>query len=356
MLTDLAIAGLKPKPKQYLVPDIPNFYVRVSQSGAKAFVCHVGKERKRLTVGRYPDMSLKDARIAARRLMLQDTPMNSERLKTVLDIYERLHLSKYKGNNKRDTTHLLRKYFKPLFEKEIRALTARQITNILDPMTPAMHNHMFGLFRTFFNWCERRDYIERSPIAKLSKPYKAKSRERVLTDDELKRVYIAARNTKDVFSAVICLAALTGQRRGELAQIEDGWLSCGDGGAMLTIPASKTKNGKEHRIPLPHWRMVYYAKRIAGSNHNYWNKPKIKLDKASSTAGWTIHDLRRTFATNCARLGVNPVVIERILNHAAPQSMGGSIAAIYNRHQYTSEMKQALDAHAKWLHSMIRSS
>ena len=85
-----------------------------------------------------------------------------------------------------------------------------------------------------------------------------------------------------------------------------------------------------------------------------WSTLKGRLDRATGKRGWTIHDLRRTFATNCARLGVQPHVIERILNHTTGTISG--IAAVYNRHHFQYEMRQALHLHEQWLLLLVSSS
>ena len=224
MLSDLAVQSLKATGKQYVAWDRPNFGVRVSQAGAKTFIALVGRERRRVTIGRYPSVSLKDARRKAQLLMLQPVAERpTETVRAVLNAYCELHLSHYKGNNRRDTIHLINKFLTPLFEKEIGSITARDITTILDPMKPYMHNHMFGVFRTFFNWAERRSHIDRSPLAKLRKPHKTRPRERVLTDEELVSAWRAADKLGD-FGTVIQLCILTGQRRGEVAGARIEWI------------------------------------------------------------------------------------------------------------------------------------
>lgn len=202
-------------------------------------------------------------------------------------------------------------------------------------------NHATAAIKTLFNWAEQKGYLDRNPIAKLPKPYRDKSRERILNDDELRQIWMASKKLGD-FGALVRLCILTGQRRGELAALQENWIA----GSMLTIPASATKNGREHRLPLPHLARSTALLTLARSTkRTSWSKPKARLDALCGVTGWTLHDLRRTFATRLAELATPPHVIERILNHAAPASLGGDIGAIYNRFQYLEEQRQALDAY-----------
>lgn len=350
MLSDLAVSSLKPTGKQYVVWDTPNFGVRVSQAGAKTFIAQIGSERRKVTIGRYPSVSLKDARRKAQLLLLQPViERPTETVRTVLDAYRDLHMVHYKGTNKRDSIHLIYKYLTPLFEKPIGSVTARDITTILDPLKPGMQNHVFALFRTFFNWAERRSHVERSPLAKLRKPHKARVRERVLTDEELVSAWRAAEKMDD-FGTIIHLCILTGQRRGEVAGARQDWIDTSVADApVMVFAGSATKNGREHRLPLTRKMVDLFA--VPRGPFHKWSTLKGRLDRATGSRGWTIHDLRRTFATNCARLGVQPHVIERILNHTTGTISG--IAAVYNRHHFQDEMRQALELHERWALGLV---
>ena len=77
---------------------------------------------------------------------------------------------------------------------------------------------------------------------------------------------------------------------------------------------------------------------------NGWSNLKTKFDKSvEGVAPWTLHDLRRTFATNLAALGTPIHVTEKLLNHVSGTVSG--VAAIYNRHAYMDEMRAAV---ANW--------
>jgi len=78
---------------------------------------------------------------------------------------------------------------------------------------------------------------------------------------------------------------------------------------------------------------------------NGFSKSKLALDKklGDKFSPWTLHDLRRTFATNLAKLGTPIHATERLLNHTSGTMSG--IVAVYQRHDFQKEMREAVD---KW--------
>jgi integrase len=152
---------------------------------------------------------------------------------------------------------------------------------------------------------------------------------------------------------------LTGQRREEVAGMT--WIELSEDLATWTIPATRTKNGIPHLVPLsqPARELlqalasdrpehVQGAPRRAnrslvfpgecGTPFGGWSKAKSALDRASGVSGWWLHDLRRTLATGLQRLGVRLEVTEAVLNH-----LSGSVG-IYQRHDRAEEKRSALDA------------
>jgi integrase len=146
----------------------------------------------------------------------------------------------------------------------------------------------------------------------------------------------------------------TGQRRGEIAQLEWQWV----GEDSISFPASVAKNGRAHSVPLGP-EAVGLLKRVprfvdcpyvfpAGKKRseattvfNSWSKPKAALDAECGVVGWTLHDLRRTVSSGMAGLGVPQVVVEKLLNHVSGGSLS-PIAQVYNRHAYQEEMRAAV--------------
>jgi integrase len=154
------------------------------------------------------------------------------------------------------------------------------------------------------------------------------------------------------FAAIVQLLILTGARRGEIAGLRADYVS----NDTCTLPSALTKNKREHTFPLSETtssllstalqpprtsELLFPARGSFTRPFNGWSKSKVALDELSGVSGWTLHDLRRTFATRLAELAVAPHVIERLLNHVTGTVSG--VAAVYNRASYMAEMRAAID-------------
>jgi integrase len=211
----------------------------------------------------------------------------------------------------------------------------------------------------------------------------AAKRERVLSDAEVAEIWQAAGEASEPFGPIIRLLILTGQRRGEVAGMTWGELS--DDLTIWSLPAERTKNGIAHNVPLStlvrgllqpvmredpgkrHASGQLIFPGVAGTPFAGWSKAKIALDnaimarraKAAETGGkppapltpWNVHDLRRTVATGLQRLGVRLEVTEAVLNHVSGSR--GGIAGVYQRHDWASEKRAALDAWATHVRSIV---
>ncbi len=203
-----------------------------------------------------------------------------------------------------------------------------------------------------FSWSVAHRLRSDNPVAGVFRPRKAESRHRVLTDDELKKVWSAFDAVGWPFGMVAKLLLLTGQRRSEVAGMR--WSELGPDGTW-NIPPSRTKNKLPHQIVLPPAArdVVAAVPRIEGQDLLFsttggtavsgWSKAKRAIDEAvgeEQLPEWRIHDLRRTTATGMANLNVQPHVIEAVLNHVSGVRAG--VAGIYNRAAYKDEKKAAL--------------
>jgi integrase len=225
--------------------------------------------------------------------------------------------------------------------------------------------------KIFLRWSVKHGLLERSPIDLMSAPSRAMARERTLNDEEIATVYSAAQATSYPFGTIVQLLLLTGQRRGEIAALRWDWIDLP--GRTITLPSSITKNGRQHTFPygdvveailatIPvQGEFLFPASRtnVRGKPttiFNGWGKPKALLDVAIAEAGvaippWTLHDLRRTFATQLAALQTPVHVTEKLLNHVSGTVAG--VAAIYNRHTYMDEMREAVTLWEQRLSSLL---
>jgi integrase len=240
-----------------------------------------------------------------------------------------------------ETERLLRRHFLPtLKDKNVGSIATAEVMEIVDDLlrTPSECAHAFTAAKTFFRFTVRRGYAERSPLDALQKPTKSVARDRVLSDEELRSVLTTARQS-GTYGVIVELLVLTGQRVGQITALNSNFLYAGE--KSITWPAEYMKGNKEHTIP--------YGERAAALlmhapfTFNSFSDAHRTFLQTAKVAHFTRHDLRRTFATGLAKINVPPHVTERILAHSTGTISG--VAAIYNRHSYLDEMRQAME---KW--------
>ena len=209
---------------------------------------------------------------------------------------------------------------------------------------PIAANKALKSLKTFLQWCVGRAVLDQSPAEGVPLPSKEVARDRVLNDEELAQVVLAARRIGGPYGFVVELLALTGQRREEVAGLQREELDLER--RVWTIPKQRTKNAKAHVVHLSD-QAVAVLKRADQRGALFATKPlqfskfKRLLDQFSGVAGWRLHDLRRTCVSGMARLGIPPHIADKILNHNAGTISG--VAAVYQRHEFLSERQEALE-------------
>lgn len=300
------------------------FGIRVSQGGSKSFVVMYGTDRRLKTLGKYPSMSLKNARDAASLVKVTDTPKRrldrlSEARSAFLDDCE----TRLRPKTIEQYTHYLNQCDKTYLSDITK-------TSIIDQTA-----HAIASWKAFFNWCIRHELVSRNPFTFYVARYG--SRFRVLSADETKAIWSY---DYPPYSDYLKLQLLTGQRRGQ-------WGEYSIVGDTIVFPATAMKAKKEHSIPLTEWA----ASLLPLPYFNGWSKAKARIDKHVPLDAWRLHDIRRTFSTNCASLDIPLHVTERIMAHTSGTVSG--VAATYNRYNYLKEMRQALDIYEKHIQSLI---
>ena len=338
----------------------------MSQAGTKAFILATGKNRDRTTIGRYPIVSLQDARKEALQLIGDRAGGKLHRTRMPFEDAIPLFVAEKSQKNRARTIveneRILRKYFVSLHRTNLADITTPDITRILDKLsdTPGSALHAFWTLRTFLRWCFKRGYIDRNPIERLDPPSRTVFRERVLTDDELCTVWLAADQTDHQFGAIVKLLILTGQRRSEIGSLQASYLTDN----QIYLPLEITKNRRTHTFPIgltaaatlstnitPSTTSVFPAKGKHDQPFNGWSKAKAQLDQKAQIAPWTLHDLRRSYATGLQRLGVKLEVIEALLNHVSGTRAG--IIGVYQRHHYQDEMREAVERWESHLRTIL---
>ena len=356
-LTDIVLRNLPPPERgQKTYPDdtLSGFGIRVSQGGTKTFTLLVGRTRERITIGRFPVIGLADARTEAKRLLAERTlgkhRPHRAKFETALEQFFATHLAQTsRPATQKEVKRLLTRHLLPKLRHEsMENITTHDLTRIVDKLvgTPSECEHLFRAAKTFFRWALRRRLIAHSPLEGLEAPAKGESRDRVLSDQELARVLACCAHLGSTFAVFVRLLALTGQRKGEIASLRAEMIN--RDARTITLPL--TKNGRPHTFPfnaaaweliekLPKEGLLFPAKG-KDSPLNGFSKAMRDFRGKCGIDHWTLHDLRRTFATGLQRLGVRLDVTEALLNHVSGVRAG--VVGVYQRHNYQQEMRTAV--------------
>jgi integrase len=332
----------------------------------------------RETIGRYPRISLSNARASALDIMraAQDGADARERRSRapctvtygeLVEAYVEKHLKVNARSWRNIRSGLLSQRMTPFLKRPVATVTRREIIDLCDAMVAAgapqgAVNHLRHL-KMLFNWAAGRDMIVHNPTSGVKPPAKSVERDRVLTDAEIAAVWQATFNLTSPFGEMYRMFLLTGQRRSEVSTMRWSEVT----GDLWTIPREKVKKDRAHTVPLSRTaRRILYALRElprfaedgfvfsttggASASSNFC-KTKRELDRLSNVTDWTIHDIRRTVRSKLAELGVPREVARKVLNHE-----DGKVDRIYNRHDYLSEKREALDTWEKMLLSLISRS
>ncbi len=360
--------------KRYEARDtmIPGLHLRVSATGGKVWYLstRVDRRNRRIKLGTYPTLSLSDARERARDVLRDidigtfeksnagspeaPVPTLGEVIPQFIDLHAKPRNRDWKG-----TESILTKFAtmnSTPIDQIKRADVVRELDAIVAGGAPTRANRALAAFKKLMNWCIDRGIIETSPVATLKPPTKEVARERVLTETELVASWDAATQEAFPFEPFLRLLILTGQRRGEVAGMR--WSELDLGKALWTLPAKRTKNASSHIVPLAPLAIdiLKSVPRFLDSDLVFttngttpisgFGRLKERLDAVFVDAeGWRFHDLRRTMATNMAMMRVQPHIIEAILNHKTGIVSG--VAAVYNRHAYLDEKREALERWAR---------
>lgn len=374
-LTDLSVRNLTPPKKGQKIhfdDTLPNFGIRISPRGTRSWVIIVGENRSVRTIGRYPNMSLRDARRTAKAELAsprtsapaaKDAYTFDAAVKRFLDDCER----RLAPRTLHDYRTILRRNF-PFGNENIHTITSAKLRKKLDALRdkPAEQRHAHATIRVLFRWALRHEIVTVDPTVSLPTPPPQRSRDRVLSDSELTSVYAASCDYPYPFGPLIRLLCLLGQRRGEIAQLQWQWIDFSE--KIITFPADSVKNRTIHYVPisgtaysilenLPQETPYVFPSRSYKSKQYKpfanWRTAKENFDKKlNNVEAYTLHDLRRTFASQLARLGTPIHVTEALLNHRS--GTHGGIVGIYQRYDYMKERRDALDRLEQHLETLIQ--
>ena len=247
-------------------------------------------------------------------------------------------------------------YFKPLHDMPLDKITRRdvaaQLVRVEREHGSAAAHAARAKLSGFFAWALKSGLVETgNPVAATPIPEPSKPRDHVLTDAELAAIYTALPPESE-YGRMIRLLTLLGARRQEIGGI--AWPELDLDAGVWTKPASRTKNKREHKLPLPSavLEIIKSVPRMASRDQLFglraavgfsnFTKVKLALDAASGVRGARLHDIRRTVSTRLHDLATPPHVVEQVLGHRMHRA--GS-AGTYNWSEYRDEVAAALD---KW--------
>jgi integrase len=248
--------------------------------------------------------------------------------------------------------------FAPLSERPIGAITRAEIAARLQDLIVengrAAAARARSTLSSLYSWAMREGLCEANPVAMTNNPGQGEPRDRVLSNVELAAVWNACR--EDDFGRIVRLLILTGCRRDEISSLR--WSEIN--GATITIPAARSKNRKAHSLALPQMAMdilgsiqrhpdrdFIFGQRGGGFSRWGWHTTALRNRLGQTVAPFTLHDLRRTAATGMAEIGIQPHIIEAVLNHVGHKT---GVAGVYNRALYAQEKTIAL---ARWAEHLL---
>jgi len=365
-LTDTAVANLKARDQRYEIYDAlqPGFGIRVAPSGAKTWIVmgRVAGRKKRVSLGRYPAMTLKAARAGAQSVLrqMQSGVMEKPEPDLTFDAalaqwYDREQRSRRSFSQVERAMQLHVRPF--LAGKPLDQISKRDLIQVIDRVTDSgakvQANRVRAFCRRFFRWCTERDLLDASPAAALPKPAPEVSRDRVLSEKELRKIWQAAGKMGYPFGPVFQLLVLTGQRRDEVAKLRRSELD--EANRVWSFQGARAKNHKAHVVHLSAQSLAVLAGVPRSSDQDLlfstngrtavsgFSRAKARLDTLSGVSDWRLHDLRRSFATHAVeRLKAQPAVVDKVLNHSAATIRG--VQAVYQRAEFLAERESVLEA------------
>lgn len=418
--TDTMIRKLKPEDNKYIRSEGNGFTVRVMPSGVKTwlYVYSISGKRREMNLGSYPDVTLETARDKFEEARKQvkngvdpiavveeaaEARRNALTVEKLADDYIKLYAKPFKKSWEKDS-QILNRDILPLWGKrKADSIKRSDVANLLDGIVsrgaPIMGNYAFAVIRKMFNWAVEKGKLENTPCTGLKLPAPRVERDRTLTEQEIKTLWNSLDrvdlNMSFEIRRALKLVLLTGQRPGEVIGLHTREID----GAWWTLPAARSKNGREHRIYLTVTALslitetIEYVKQCrdisAGTEYDGFIFPcpdKKKIQSIGDTAPpiavlrnlnypisdqkgrplfdkdgkpatenrlgvehFTPHDLRRTAATFMSKIGFMDEVIDAVLNHKKK-----GIIRTYNKNKYDAEKQSALETWERKLNNIVK--
>jgi integrase len=363
--------------------DLPGFGLRLRLGSDRLRKTWVAQYRahgrsRRVLIGSAEALGTEQAKTAAKKVLakvaLGEDPQaekiarrqqDGHTLKAVARMFLEAKAKVVRPNTYRLLNHYLTgPHFKPLHGTPIDHVTRRdvaiRVTKIVEQNGSPTARRARAALSALYAWAMGHGLAEANPVVGTIPPEDAKPRERVLSDAEIAAIWRACGD--DAHGRIVRLLLLTGCRRMEICGLR--WSEIDAESGVLHLPPERTKNGRAHTLPLPALALDIIATvpRMVGRDHLFgersvlgftqWGaKRDLDAKLGDTVKPWTLHDLRRTCATGMADIGVQPHIIEAVLNHISGHKVG--VAGIYNRSSYEREVKAALALWAEHVRALV---
>jgi integrase len=368
-LTDKMVAALPREPKRYILadPEQRGHYVRVPPKGPCVFAAVARSPHGKqvwATLGSTAELKTIEeardkARDAIRRIKqglapIEPAPVQPDSFAAVAENWLKRHVMKDKLRTADQIKRVLEKYVLPVWRDRVfveikRSDIALLLDAIEDENGTWMADSVLSVLRAMAGWYAARDDSYLPPFVKKMRrtPPQDRKRERILSDDELRKVWKTAQSNGDVYGAFVRVSLLTAQRCAKTVAMR--WTDIAPDGTW-TIPTEKREKGNPGRLRLPALacKIITQQPHLVGNPFVFAGQTAGPISgfsarheafKASSgTQGWRVHDLRRTARSLMSKAGVRRDVAERVLGHA----VGSSVEAVYDQHDYHDEKADAL--------------
>jgi integrase len=358
----------------YFDSDIGGFGIRIRKSGARSWVFQydnaVGKTR-RITIGSVSAIDPAKARTIASQLhsrvrlgedvatvKAESAARAAETFGAVLPLYLAWHRPRVRPSTFRHTERHLVHNLSALHSLPVGQIDRRAISTQLKRMasSPVQANRTRSSLSAFLNWCLREGLVETNAALATNKNNE-ESRDRVLSNAELRAVWLAL--PEGDFGDIVKILMLTGQRASEIADLR--WSEVNFEKGVIELPPHRVKNRRKHTIPMSgavrailgvrEQTGTFVFGRSGTSGFSGWSRCRERLYEELGFSDWVPHDLRRSAATGMAEIGIQPHIIEAVLNHISGHK--GGIAGVYNHAAYEAEKTTALNRWAAHVAAVV---
>lgn len=390
-LTETEVRDAQPDPARDVLlwhKDEKGFFMRIRPNGTKTFgvQLQVNGKQQRFTLGPASAKTLDAVRMmAAEKKLAAYNGANpvAERKAEMLAgdrIVERA-LALYEADMKArncakhhvsNTASVLRRGLESVKNEKVGDLSRQRLVALIAKIPTAGARQAFrGRLTPFLNYCANTGLCDVNRlagwrVARTSRADMVAKLGRALTPEELKAVWNAC-GSAGTFGRAVQVMILTGLRRGEALALERGWVDA-DKNAIV-IPGQRMKNGKPHAVPLtpalkavleacPQWAAspLFFPARAKGKTGGVTtiqgvSKLLPKLLKASGTADWSCHDIRRTFRSALTEMGVDHDLAERMIAHSRDK-----LTETYDRSSRWPERVAAVEAYERRIMQIVNGS